>query len=78
MKEQDIRKSKAKCPKCKSVDIVVYEKFISTQTWDQVNGFIDHNEGYMNPEGVIGTFGECNCGHKWKFRNLQITDLFIE
>jgi len=75
--EQDIRKTKAKCPKCKSLDIIIYEKSVHLQTWDQINGYVDYNEGNMNPGGVIGTFGKCNCGHAWKFKCLQITSLFI-
>jgi len=78
LEEVDIRKSKAKCPKCKSIDIIIYEKCLHIQSWEQKDGFIDRNEGYMNPEGVVGTYGECDCGHKWKFRCLQITNLFIE
>jgi len=76
---EDIRKTKAKCPKCKSVEnIVIYEKCIHFQTWYQTNGLVNYNSGYMNPGDVVGTFGECNkCGYKWKFKCLQITDLFV-
>jgi len=28
MKEADIRKSKAKCPKCRLINIIIYEKFV--------------------------------------------------
>jgi len=39
---------------------------------------VDYNQGYINPEGATGTFGECKCRHKWRFKCLQITGLFIE
>jgi len=75
--EKDTRKSKAKCPKCKSIDIIIFEKSVHFQTWEQIDGYIDYNEGYMSPGDVIGTFGRCNCGHEWKFKSFQITGLFI-
>ena len=74
----DYRKSKAHCPKCNSKDLTIIEHCVNLQTWEQINGIINHEEGYMNPDGVIGTYGQCTkCEHKWKFRSLQITGLYL-
>ena len=78
MEETDIRKTKAKCPKCKSKSLNITEHCIHTQTWNQENGYLNHNDGIMNPGDVVGCYGECDeCGHQWKFKNLQIIELYI-
>jgi len=78
MSEKDIKKSKAKCPKCRSDNLLILEKSIHYQEWEQIDGMIDKAEGYMNSGDVIGTWGKCkNCEHSWRFKSLQITGLFI-
>ena len=72
-------KSKASCPKCRSKDLTLTEHVICTTTWEQVDGYVDREEGYHGTGDVVAIFGRCDsCGHKWKFRCLQITDLVIE
>ena len=77
----NIRKTKAICPKCKSKNLSIIEISESYQTWNQENGVINRSDGIINPGNIIRVEGKCNeseCGHRWKFRCLQIDNLLIE
>jgi Zn ribbon nucleic-acid-binding protein len=69
-------KMRAKCPKCKSENLSITETGDYSTTWEQKNGYVNPEEGIHNPGGVYRVDGECiNCGHIWKLKRLQITDL---
>jgi len=75
----DIRKTKAKCPKCKSKNITITETSNAYQSWSQIDGIIDRNEGIMNHGDVTSVDGKCNnCNHGWKFKCSQIDELVIK
>lgn len=74
-----MNRTKARCPRCKSINLSITEHCINTQTWEQKDGLVNKEDGILNPGEVIGTFGQCEeCSHVWKFRCLQITNLFID
>ena len=44
--------------------------------WEQEDGYINRDEGTHSEGSVVAIYGKCDkCGHDWKFRCLQITDL---
>jgi len=70
--------SKARCPKCKSKNLTLTEVAETKLIWNQVNGYIDRNDGIQESGNIIGIYGQCDeikCNHRWKLRSLQITDL---
>jgi len=74
-----MKKTKAKCPKCKSNNLAIIEISESYQSWNQENGIINRNEGIMESGEIIRVEGKCNeCDHRWKFRCTQIDNLLIE
>lgn len=71
-------KTKAICPKCKSKNLTIIEVSDAFQSWDQVNGIIDRNDGIMNHGDITRVEGICDeCNYRWKFRCSQIDDLVI-
>ena len=77
MKEADVVKTKAKCPKCGSTDLQITEVWEGhTITWEQIDGKMDRNEGNMEVGDPYKVQGLCNCGHRWTLRNaFQIDDI---
>jgi len=74
-----MRKTKAKCPKCKSKDITIIETSNAYQSWIQTDGIINRNDGIMNHGDITSVDGSCNkCNHKWKFKCSQIDELIIK
>lgn len=74
-----IVKSKARCPKCRSKNLILIEYTKCISTWEQIDGIIDQNEVWHDIDNIIGIYGECNkCNHKWRFRCFQITNLIEE
>lgn len=68
-----------RCPRCRSRDFQFHEAIESTQTWEVSGGKLDRALGYMEPGCVVGIRGECfKCGHNWRLRALQITDVVHE
>jgi len=79
MDPEKIHESKARCPKCKSKNLILTEIAETRIVWNQVNGYIDRNDGIQESGNITGIHGQCDeCNHKWKFRCLQITDLTEE
>jgi len=77
----NMRKTKAICPKCKSNNLTIIEISNAYQFWNQENGVINRSEGIMEPGDIIRVEGKCNeseCGHRWRFKCLQIDNLLID
>lgn len=71
-----MRKTKAKCPKCKSKNLILSECTECWTQWEQIDGEIDYDHGDLNPGDIDGVYGDCkDCGHKWKFRCATINDV---
>jgi predicted nucleic-acid-binding Zn-ribbon protein len=70
-----VMESIAKCPKCGSKDLFIDEIYETGLQFDQTDGNIDMN-GNIEQGGILRMNGECKkCGHSWRFRKLQVTDL---
>lgn len=70
------RESKARCPKCHSNNLTLIEHYDHTRSWIQDNGIVDIDDGFPSVGSVTRISGEClDCGHEWKFRCLQISNL---
>lgn len=72
-----MEETKAKCPKCKSRNLSINECWKGhTVTWEQQDGKIDRNNGVLETGDPYKLEGHCrNCGHWWRIRGLQITDI---
>ena len=76
MNNNKLLPSKAICPKCKSKNLIITEIAETNIIWNQVNGYIDIDDGIQESGSIIGIYGQCDdCNHKWKLRCLQVTDL---
>ncbi len=78
--EEDKRyKSKAKCPKCGSIDLLVVEICEEVGTWIQENGIIEH-KGWFDAGSIVRLECSClKCKHSWKPRKInQVTELYVE
>lgn len=70
--------SKAKCPKCKSRNLVLIEEWKDhTIQWVQEDGRFDRNDGVLEPGSPFRVEAKCrDCKHTWTFRGAtQIDDL---
>jgi hypothetical protein len=69
--------SKAKCPKCGSLNLKLVECWKDhTIDFEQHGGFVNINDGALEPGEPYKVEAKCNCGHKWRLRNvLQIGDI---
>jgi len=75
----NIKQTKAKCPKCKSKDITIVETSNAYQSWIQTDGIVNKEEGIMNHGDIISVNGICDkCNHKWKFKCSHIDELIIK
>jgi len=76
--KQEIVKSKLKCPKCKSTDLMVLESWKNHDIqWEQVNGEFDKNDGILEPGNPYRVEAKCSkCKHAWTVRKAkQINDI---
>ncbi len=63
-------KSKAKCPRCGSINLLIKETYEASVTFKQSKGYIQKNYGISEYGNVIRLEALCEqCGHEWKFRN---------
>jgi len=62
---EEIVKSKLKCPKCKSTDLLIQEMWTGHFIeWDQTKGIFDRNDGILGPGSPSSVWGKCKkCKH---------------
>jgi RNA polymerase subunit RPABC4/transcription elongation factor Spt4 len=76
-----MEKSKVKCPKCKSNDLLLTEVWYgSTITWEQFKGEFDKKNGILEPGDAAKVQACCyKCDHRWTVRGVkQITEIIID
>lgn len=76
--ENSIVKTKCKCPKCKSDDLIFMEVWEGhTITWECISGKFDREDGALEPGDPYRVDGKCKkCQHVWRIRKaLQIDDI---
>lgn len=79
--EAFMTETKAKCPKCNSINLLLTEVWGEhTIEWEQLDGKIDRNNGVLEPGDPYKVEGRCkDCGNNWTFRGVyQIDKLFKE
>lgn len=69
---------KAKCPKCKSMDVHLMEVLTSVRSaYQSSNGIYDFHLSEYETTGRVTC--ECfSCGHEWKFRGFASISDFEE
>jgi hypothetical protein len=72
-------KSKLKCSKCKSIDLVLVELWKdATIEWEQFNGEFYRNDGNLEPGYPYALEARCKtCGHCWKVRGVSQIDQIV-
>jgi uncharacterized Zn finger protein len=69
---------KIKCPNCKQQNFTTQETFAEVIHMTVINGVMPDRADDHIPGGVISLHCSCNnCGHYWKPRARQITDLLL-
>lgn len=73
-------KSKIKCPKCKSLDLILIEIWIGHSIeWVQENGEFDRNDGNMEAGFIDHVDSKCiKCSHSWRIRKAKSIDDIIK
>lgn len=68
--------SKLICPKCKCNNINITEHWKNIISYIQESGVININDGEMEHGEAYKLTAECvDCGHIWRVKSSQITDL---
>lgn len=69
-----MKRKKVKCPKCNSTPAFLVEywrnHYIYFET-DKKTGLWDGKDGICNPGEPDSVWGVCDCGKKWKLRNIK-------
>ena len=70
-------KLKIKCPKCGNTDISLLEIWEGHSiSWQVTDGYINTDDGNLEPGNPYKVKGSCICGHEWIIRNAsQIDDI---
>lgn len=78
---QETAHSKLKCPKCKSLDLTLFEHWTNSSIeWDQENGAFSINQGTLHSDGnPFKVTAQCvGCKHGWTVRKAaSIHDIII-
>jgi len=65
-------KSKAKCPKCGSTNLIITEHAVTLLEWWQENGVVNPENSNQKSGEIIKVKGNCsNCNHEWVFRKIS-------
>ena len=74
---KNLFKSRAKCPKCGSKDLIITETLRAATSVKQTNGYIDKDSSNNEYGSVYRLDGECcKCNHSWRFKKIiQVTSL---
>lgn len=75
---EETKESKAKCPKCGSVDLTLIEVWKGHEiTWEQREGKFNMKEGNLEPGNPYKVECKCSdCSHHWTVRKaIQIGDI---
>lgn len=68
----DNRKTKVKCPKCKSTNLYLVEEGTWGTSHYQENGVIQPDSHNNEPGDYYKLTGECvECNHKWTIKNAS-------
>ena len=69
---KDVYKSKAKCPRCGSIDLIITKHVVTLLEWWQENGVIDPKNSTRRSGKIIKVKGKClKCNHEWTFRKIS-------
>jgi phage FluMu protein Com len=79
-KMERIVQSTVKCPKCKSIDVMIIEVWRGhTIEWEQLDGKFDRNDGVLEHGYSYKLESTCKkCKHTWTIRKATSIDDVIK
>jgi hypothetical protein len=70
MSQPDTAEPVPRCPKCKSTTFTAFAHELCEASAAVTNGVVIDSWASSSLPQRQACFGECRCGHKWRFRDM--------